>query len=345
VSPRLHLADLLRTEFGLTGLHVGCEHGICGACNVLVDGVVIRGCLTLAIQADGAEVITIEGLTENTEFKSLQQAFAQRNALQCGFCTSGILMTAWELVRRKGALLREHIREQIAGNYCRCTGYQAIVDAIESVAAQRSRHEEVQAEARVRSITGAPCARPNATILAEGRGTYTDDVVLPNMAHVVFVRSPHAHARIASIDVTAARSASEVCWQGEAVAAVVAATRAQAEDAAELIEVEWNVLPAVIGLSNALEDGSPVVHTSMSDNLAVDQHIATGDTAKKFSEAAVIVEHSFRFGRQTAVTLEPRCILALFDQKLEELTVYLSHQAPFQMGKFLRSSLDCIRKR
>jgi aerobic carbon-monoxide dehydrogenase large subunit len=378
VSPRLHLADLLRTEFRLTGLHVGCEHGICGACNVLVDGIVIRGCLTLAIQADGAEVITIEGLTENTEFKSLQQAFVQRNALQCGFCTSGILMTASELVRREGVLSREHIREQIAGNYCRCTGYQAIVDAIESVAAQRNRHEEVQAEARVRSIIGASRARPNATILVEGRGTYTDDVVLPNMAHVAFVRSPHAHARIASIDVTAARSASgvvavftgmdlaaicppwqtrlaripshrstpqppiaaeEVCWQGEAVAAVVAASRAQAEDAAELIEVEWNALPAVIGLSNALEDGSPVVHTSMSDNLAVDQQIATGDTAKKLSEAAVIVEHSFRFGRQTAVTLEPRCILASFDRKLEELTVYLSHQAPFQMREVFAEQL------
>ena len=137
VPPRLSLVDLLRTEFCLTGSHVGCEHGVCGACNVMLDGVVVRGCLTFAVQADGRDVVSIEGLTANGQIRDLQETFVQQNALQCGFCTSGMLMTAAELLRRDGIPSREQIRDEISGNYCRCTGYQAIVDAIETVVARR----------------------------------------------------------------------------------------------------------------------------------------------------------------------------------------------------------------
>jgi aerobic-type carbon monoxide dehydrogenase small subunit (CoxS/CutS family) len=134
---RDHLADLLRDEFRLTGTHVGCEHGVCGACNVKVDGHVVRGCLMLAAQIDGSEVVTIEGLTDEGAITDLQEAFVARNALQCGFCTPGMLLTADELLRDNPVPSREEIREAISGNYCRCTGYQAIVDAISGVAQQR----------------------------------------------------------------------------------------------------------------------------------------------------------------------------------------------------------------
>ena len=130
---RKHLVDFLREDLGFTGTHLGCEHGVCGACTVRVDGRIVRGCLILACQADGKRVDTVEGLSDDGTLTELQKAFHERNALQCGFCTPGILLTAQELLDTQPAANREQIRTFIAGNYCRCTGYQAIVDAIERV--------------------------------------------------------------------------------------------------------------------------------------------------------------------------------------------------------------------
>ena len=138
VDARKTLVDFLRDDLVLTGSHVGCEHGVCGACTVRVDGVIVRGCLMLAAQCDGAKVETIEGVSDTGEIADLQAAFEQRNALQCGFCTPGMLLTAQELLANGEVPSREKIREQISGNYCRCTGYHAIVDAIESVAQARA---------------------------------------------------------------------------------------------------------------------------------------------------------------------------------------------------------------
>ena len=133
VPPRQHLVDFLREDLGLTGSHTGCEHGVCGACTLRVDGRIVRGCLMLAVQANGKKVDTIEGLSDSGEIAALQEAFHQRNALQCGFCTPGMLFAAHDLVTRRPGATREQIREHLSGNYCRCTGYHAIVDAIETV--------------------------------------------------------------------------------------------------------------------------------------------------------------------------------------------------------------------
>ena len=133
IEPRVHLVDFLRDELGLTGSHIGCEHGVCGACTVRVNGEIVRGCLMLAVQADGCSVETVEGLSDSKELAPLQKAFHEHNALQCGFCTPGMLMAAQDLVRAGGKPSRDAIRAHISGNYCRCTGYQAIVDAIEEV--------------------------------------------------------------------------------------------------------------------------------------------------------------------------------------------------------------------
>ncbi|MEO1223709.1 MAG: (2Fe-2S)-binding protein [Pseudomonadota bacterium] len=137
VPARLSLVDFLRTRLGLTGSHVGCEHGVCGACTVRLDGAIVRGCLTLAVQADGAVVETIEGVSDTGDIADLQQAFVQHAALQCGFCTPAMLLTAAELIANHPDVDREEIRAFISGNYCRCTGYQAIVDAVEHVLASR----------------------------------------------------------------------------------------------------------------------------------------------------------------------------------------------------------------
>ena len=137
VPVRQHLVDFLRADLRLTGSHIGCEHGICGACSVRVNGQVVRGCLMLAVQADGAEVTTIEGLTESGEIADLQQTFVERNALQCGYCSPGMLTTAAELLKAGKPATREEIRTFMSGNYCRCTGYHAIIDAIETTLNQR----------------------------------------------------------------------------------------------------------------------------------------------------------------------------------------------------------------
>jgi aerobic-type carbon monoxide dehydrogenase small subunit (CoxS/CutS family) len=137
IEPRVHLTDFLREEMGLTGSHIGCEHGACGACSVRVEGKIVRGCLMLAVQANGKRVDTIEGLSESGELAQLQQAFHERNALQCGFCTPGMLLAALDLITQQPDAGREDIRAHLSGNYCRCTGYQAIVDAVEAVLAAR----------------------------------------------------------------------------------------------------------------------------------------------------------------------------------------------------------------
>jgi carbon-monoxide dehydrogenase small subunit len=137
VEARRHLIDFLRLDLGLMGSHTGCEHGICGACTVRIDGAIARGCLVLVAALDGAEVETIEGLSDTGELRDLQEAFVARNAAQCGYCTPGMLLTAADLLKSNPLPTRGEIREHLAGNYCRCTGYHAIVDAVETVAKAR----------------------------------------------------------------------------------------------------------------------------------------------------------------------------------------------------------------
>jgi aerobic carbon-monoxide dehydrogenase small subunit len=138
VLPRLNLADFLREHLGLTGTHLGCEHGVCGACTIRVNGDIVRACLLLAVQAENASVETIEGLSDSGEVSDLQAAFRDRNALQCGYCTPGMLMAAQDILKQEPQADRAQIREHLSGNYCRCTGYHAIVDAVEATARARS---------------------------------------------------------------------------------------------------------------------------------------------------------------------------------------------------------------
>lgn len=137
VLPRLNLVDFLREHLHLTGTHIGCEHGVCGACTIRVNNEIVRACLMLAVQADNSVIETIEGLSDSGEISDLQAAFRDRNALQCGYCTPGMLIAAQDLLKEEPEPSREQIRKHLSGNYCRCTGYQAIIDAIEATARSR----------------------------------------------------------------------------------------------------------------------------------------------------------------------------------------------------------------
>lgn len=134
VEPRISLADFLREDLQFTGTKLGCEHGVCGACTVLIDGDAVRSCLTLAVQANGREISTVEGLASGPELTSLQEAFRRHHALQCGFCTAGVLMTVTALLHENPSADRDEIREALSANLCRCTGYQTIIDAVAEVA-------------------------------------------------------------------------------------------------------------------------------------------------------------------------------------------------------------------
>ena len=137
VEPRLHLADFLRGQLGLTGTHLGCEQGVCGACTVLIDGKPSRSCIAFTVTCDGAEIVTIEGLGKDALMADLREAFSAHHGLQCGFCTPGMLIAARDLVMRRGRCDEATIREELSGNLCRCTGYMGIVAAVKSVSDRR----------------------------------------------------------------------------------------------------------------------------------------------------------------------------------------------------------------
>jgi len=379
VEPRQSLVDFLRLELQLTGSHVGCEHGVCGACTVRVDGALVRGCLMLAAQADGCRVETIEGLAERGELATLQQAFRLENALQCGFCTPGLLLTAHDLLQRVERPDPARIREAIGGNYCRCTGYTAIVQAIGRAAELRAgRPSERPAPAADGGYIGRSVVRPQTARLVAGRGQFTDDIALPRMAHVAFVRSPHAHARIVAIDTTRARALPGVIavvtgeemaarcepwvgvlknypgmksapqyplargkavWQGEPVVAVVAESRAIAEDGGGLVAVTWEPLPPVVDAEAALAPGATVIHPELGDNLVLESRVSAGDVDAAFAEADLVVGETYETGRHTVVSLEARVILADYEPAEGTLTVYHSGQAPYMLHDILSRHL------
>jgi carbon-monoxide dehydrogenase large subunit len=375
VEPRQNLVDFLRYGLGLTGSHVGCEHGVCGACTVRVDGQLVRGCLMFAVQAEGTQVETIEGLSQSGALAELQHAFRAENALQCGFCTPGMLLTAHTLLERQPHPDPVAIREALGGSYCRCTGYHAIVQA---VARASKRRAGAPAPPPDGSYIGRSIVRRETARLVAGRGTYTDDVVLPRLAHVAFVRSPHAHARIVSIDTRAAAAVPGVIavvtgremmarcepwvgvltsyagmksapqyplavdkavWQGEPVVAAVAESRALAEDACARVSVTWAPLPPIVDPEAALAPGAPLIHPELGDNLVLESRIKAGDVDTAFRTADVVYRDTFDSGRHTVVSLEPRIMLADYDPSDETLTVYHSGQAPYMLHDILSRHL------
>ena len=364
VAARQHLVDFLREELGLTGSHIGCEHGVCGACTLRVNGDIVRGCLMLAVQADGCRVDTIEGLSDSKELEKLQKAFHEKNALQCGFCTPGMLMAAQDLVRmRKEVLQRRntkpHLRQLLplhglpGDRRCHRRGDQWVRQS----SALHAPGTQVD-----KGYIGQSVPRANAQRLLQGRGAFTDDLRFPRLAHVAFFRSPYAHARIKRLDfkgiettrvigVFDGRAVAEYCkpWvavlahlkgiksppqhaiaidrvlAGRACAAVVAESRSQAEDAVQLIEAEWEELPVVVDMEASLK-GDVVIHEDLKDNICFKREHDTGGVDEVFAKADVVVEDTFHFGRHTGV-----CPRARDPRRLQRRRAF-AHRVPRDAG-------------
>lgn len=374
ISPRLTLADFLRDELGLKGTHLGCEQGVCGACTVLFDGEAIRSCLMLAIQANGHQLTTIEGLAQNGKLSRLQEAFQRVHALQCGFCTPGFLMTATAFLRSNPNPTEQNIREALSGNLCRCTGYKGIVQAILEAGQEGC---EVSAPALpAAEIVGASIVRNEDQRLLRGKGIYTADIELPNLARAVLLRSPHASARIKRLDASDARAAPGVLavltfadiahmakpfpqvqphpalqsrmpyplvrdvvrYAGEPVAIVVAENAYQAEDARDLIEIEYELLPAAVDTEGSLQDSAPRVHDDLPNNLAGSFGQEVGDVERALSEASLVIKERLTFGRVSAQSMETRAITASFE--LGKLTVWMTTQSPHMARRVIAQQLD-----
>src|SRR5437867_3289821 len=347
-EPRKLLVDFLREDLGLTGTHVGCEHGICGACTILFNGEAARSCIMLAVQADGAEILTVEGLMQNGKLHPLQEAFREHHGLQCGFCTPGMLITALDLLQTNPSPTEGEIRE----------GIPAVLATM--------------------SLIGAPVRRVEDARFLTGRGRYVADMTLSRMLHVAFLRSPYAHARIASIDTRRARelpgvaacvtgdelascarpiraeskmagyratefpalARGKVRFAGEAVAAVLAESRYAAEDALEAIDVRYETLPVIATPEAAMAGDATLVHEAAGSNVLLSRAFVQGDAEAAIARAPVVVGGRFRFHRHAGVTLENRACPADWDAGARELTLWSSTQVPGLLRETLADLLD-----
>ena len=346
-KPDQRLLDFLRDDLNLTGNKEGCGAGECGTCSVFVDGVLMKSCLLPVAKAQGAKIETIESLARTGELNVLQRAFHQAGASQCGYCIPGMVMAATAALRANPFADREEIKERLGGNICRCTGYQKIVDAVEMARdVQNGRlpasvFAEVDAEAG--DYIGKTVRRIDAPSKVSGRLKYAGDMTMPDMLHVQVLRSPHAHARIVSIDASAAEAMEgvegvitsadvpgedgfgvfvndqpimargKVRYVGEAVAAVAAEDLITAKRALAAIKVEYEQFAPVFDPQEAMRAGAPVVHDYAPDNVTKHIPIRVGDVDKGFAESDLVVEETYSTQAIEHAYLEPEAGLAYVD--------------------------------
>jgi aerobic carbon-monoxide dehydrogenase large subunit len=410
------LVQLLREDLGVTGVHVGCDTTQCGACTVHLDGRVVKSCTVLAVQADGAAVDTLESLSKAGEVPHpLLAAFGAHHALQCGFCTPGMIMSALELLQREPQPSEERIRAWLKGNFCRCTGYQHIIDAIgaaaqasvagdqdQTVTSPPSSPDAVTKERAATStavagappspatqpsrVLGRPLPRREDDHHLRGRGQFTDDVRptdATGVLHVALLRSPYAHARIQSVSVDRARKLPGVVavitgedlvegvsplptnwvlpgmevpvhrvladqvvrFHGEAIAVVVAVDAHTAADAAQAIDVGYEPLPAVTDPWRAAQPDAPLVHAGVGGaaehgNILFRLPTRAGNYATARQAADVVVGQRLRNQNLIPGALEPRSVLADYDDRTGTVTVHSSTQSPHTIKRMLAEVLS-----
>ncbi|PIX35839.1 MAG: xanthine dehydrogenase, partial [Bacteroidetes bacterium CG_4_8_14_3_um_filter_31_14] len=357
------LLELLREELKLTGTKRGCDMGDCGACTVILNGKAVNSCIVLALEADGKKVITIEGLADGEKLHPLQQAFVEKGAIQCGYCTPGMIMRTKALLDENPNPTEEEIKKALSGNLCRCTGYTKIVEAVETAKEYLQGVEPKKLEFQPQksainlSVVGKRLPKLDAPDKSTGRALFTDDISLPNMLYGKLLLSPVAHAKIISIDTSEALkfpgvksiltgadvpdatwgtsparydeyilAKGKVRFVGDVVAAIAAVDEETCYKAMKLIKVKYEELPAVFDPIEAMKDGAPRLFDDKypnNINTHVDHHF--GDIEKGFAEADYIREERFVGNRTYQNPMEPHVAIAEWDRH-GRVTIYTSTQ-------------------
>ncbi len=374
IPPDETLLYLLRNRLGLTGTKEGCARGECGACVVILNGCAVNACLVLAMECDGASITTVEGLAPDSQrLHPLQESFVKHGAVQCGFCTPGMLMAAKDLLDTHPKPTREEIRTALSGNLCRCTGYKKILDAVEAVATAIPPLSD-----EGRSNIGRSFYRPDSVEHVRGKSIFGADVFRPNMAYGRVLRSRYAHARIKRIDTNKAEglegvlavvtgqeilegfygvdikdqlvfAREKVRYRGDAVAAVAAITEEIASRALDLIEVEYEPLKPVFDAREAMAPDAPIVHERLEDyeiqfetetrgNICTIATVKLGNLEEGFAHSDAIVEETFATQIQHQSSIETHASLAEVDA-FGRTTVWTTTQKPFAMRRYLSQSL------
>jgi len=376
VPPRWRLLDLLREGLGLVGTKEGCDDGTCGTCVVMVEGRAVRACRTPASGAAGRDVLTIEGLGTVERPHALQRAFVAADAVQCGFCTPGMIMSAAALLERDPRPSRNDIVRSLGSNLCRCTGYQGIVDAIEWVAGGQQgpvRRWPPGPEGAPWPLDSIGHLRPDALDKAMGRALYAADLAVDGMLHARALRSPHAHAEVVRIDADRARllpgveailtardipgknsygrkakdqpvlADARVRQVGDPVALVVATTPEAAAAALSMIEVDYRQLPAVFTPDDALAEGAPQIDPA--GNLLAEHWLRSGDIAEGFAHADVVVENTYTTPWNEHAYLEPEAALAFWegDTLVVRTSTQYSHYHRAEVARALGLPAERVR--
>ncbi len=368
------LLEVLRERLDLTGVKLGCGAGDCGACTVLLDGEPANSCLLLALEAEGREILTIEGLAQGGELHAVQRAFMERGAIQCGYCTPAMVLTAVALLNRNPDPSEDEIREALGGNLCRCTGYTKIVEAIGHWRKYVAGNTNAKASTpepgdTSHAVIGRSHPRVDSRDKVTGRARYADDLKLPNMLHGKILTSPLAHARIVSIDASRAAAlpgvkavltardvpgtlygisparyderilaSDKVCHVGDEVAAVAAVDEVTCIRALELIEVEYEELPAVFDPREAMAEGAPLILERYPNNVNTRVEWNFGDVERGFRDADLVREERFEGNRTYQSPMEPHCALAEWNGN-GRLRVHTStqvvHYVRYQLARLL----------
>ena len=365
------LAKVLREQLGLTGTKIGCEQGSCGACTVLLNDKPVLSCITPAMRCHETEVTTIEGIAKGDELDTLQKKFVEKGAIQCGFCTPGMVITSVDFVRKNPNATLDEIKQALSGNLCRCTGYKKIIEAVAETIHPENKLKE---ETKIQSTSGVVgVGRPyiEATKKVQGKADYADDIRLKNTLYCKFLRSPLPHAIIESIDIAeasklegvkyvmtgkelpekfgvlpisqdeTAMAIEKVRYIGEVVAAVAAETADIAAAACKLIKVKYKPLRPFHAIDESLNDiGTDEkihAHTKFNNNIHKKAELRFGDQATAFEAAAFTSKMNFEFEGISHGFTEPHAASAYFDD--DGLTIITATQVPHYLHRALSKVL------